>query len=141
MALNFKSLCKSQFDKRVVGGAAILLAFTLFCQTYFVLPQGVAVIPLRIVQIILIWIASDILAIDYEPKWWIRISFFVYVIHSMVLESVEKAFWIAFGDTTIGAILDIVFAPLITLTIVYFLALILRKAPFVWGVLNGGRGA
>lgn len=110
-------------------------------QTYLSMPQGTTVIRLRLIQVALIWIASDFLSLNSDLKWWVHISFFIYVSHSIVLESVEKLFWIIFGNTTLGALLDLVFAPVITLFIVYFFALILRSFPSLCRVLNGERGA
>lgn len=98
-------------------------------------------IPLRLIQIVLIWSCADILSVNGELKWWMKISFFIYVTHSMILESIEKLFWIFMGDTVLGAITDLIFAPLITLFIIIAIAFMLRKITFVWNLLNGGRGA
>ena len=58
----------------------------------------------------------------------------------MLLESVEKCFLITFGDTTLGACIDLIFAPIITILIlVCFAKIMIRFTPKVWGILNGGR--
>ena len=139
-ALNFKSICQMQYDRHMVVCAQVILFISLMAQTYLEMPQGTTVIPLRLIQVALIWIASDFLSVNLELKWWMHISFFIYVSHSIVLESVEKLFWITFGNTTLGALLDLAFAPVITLLIVCFFALILRRVPSLWRILNGGRG-
>ena len=97
------------------------------------------IILLRLIQIPLIWISADILAINKEPSWWLRISFFIYCSHHMILESVEKIFLILLGKNYTGALLDFIFAPMITLLIILCLAAILRRIHPVWAVLCGGR--
>ena len=63
-----------------------------------------------------------------------------FVMNSLDKESVEKCFLITFGDTTFGASMDLIFAPIITvLILVCFAKILIRFAPNVWGILNGGR--
>lgn len=141
MALNFKEICQKQYNNKVVFFSFILLLVSLIAQSYYNFQQGASMIPLRLIQIVLIWSCADILSVNGELKWWMKISFFIYVTHSMILESIEKLFWIFMGDTVLGAITDLIFAPLITLFIIIAIAFMLRKITFVWNLLNGGRGA
>lgn len=140
MALNFREnvLTKYSHKKRLYSFFCLLITFIM--QTTVGLTQGPAVMPLRIFQIILVWICADILAIDQQPQWWIKISFFIYVSHIMILESTEKLFYLTIGDNTIGAIVDHIFAPVITISVIIGIAYLLRTyMPLCWKILNGGR--
>ena len=95
---------------------------------------------LRLTQVAAIWFLADIFAISVEPKWWMKISFFIYCTHSMILESLEKVFLIVFGKTEFGAILDIILAPILTLVIIIFVAWIFKHWGRLWKVLTGTRG-
>lgn len=141
MALNFKEICQKQYNNKVVFFSFFLLLVSLVAQSYYNFQQGASMIPLRLIQIVLIWSCADILSVNGELKWWMKISFFIYVTHSMILESIEKLFWVFMGDTVLGAITDLIFAPLITLFIIIAIAFVLKKITFVWNLLNGGRGA
>lgn len=95
-------------------------------------------VPLRVFQIPLTWIVSDVFAISKDPQWVMRISFFIYCSRHMILESVEKLFWIHFGDNPLGSSLDFALAPIITFSIIIVIAFFLRKLPIVWTLFNGG---
>lgn len=138
--INFKSVCQRRYNKKLRISAGGLLFFSLLLELFFDSPQYGPIVPIRLLQIPLIWVASDIFAIEKMPKWWMKISFFIYCCHSLVLESVEKLFWVVLHDTYTGAIIDYLFAPLITFGIILALAYILKKNKMVWALLNGGRG-
>lgn len=76
MALNFKKECQTQYRKKIILTAFVLLLATLFAQTLLKLPQSYTLAPLRIVQVILVWISADVFAIVKMPKWWMQLSFF-----------------------------------------------------------------
>ena len=140
MALNYKDVCQSQYNNKLVILSTALLISSLFAQTLLKLPQSYTIVPLRIIQIVLVWISSDVLAQEKMPRWWIQLSFFIYLSHHMILESIEKIFLIVLGDTTIGAIIDLIFAPTLTISIIITFAFFLRKSCSFWKVINGGRG-
>ena len=94
----------------------------------------------RLLQVIAIWICADLLAIERTPRWWMKISFFIYVCYGLILESVEKLFLITLGRNVLGATLDFVLAPIITLIFIMILAFVLRKIKPLWSVLTGSRG-
>ena len=91
---------------------------------------------LRLTQAIAIRICADFLAKSKEPKWWMKMSFFIYLCHNMVLESVEKGFLIALGMITIGAFWDFILAPVFALAIIVALAF-WEKAGLLWKDLPG----
>ena len=140
LGLNFKECCQQRYDRKLIVVSAIVLVISIIAEAVIGSPQYVKMVPLRILQIPLIWIVSDVFAVDKEPLWWMRISFFIYCSHHMILESVEKVFWITLGDNPVGASLDFILAPFITLLITIGFAGLLRKSPVIWAVLNGGRG-
>lgn len=88
----------------------------------------------------LLWIAGDFLAVDREPAWWMKLSFFTYCAHSLVLESVEKLLLLLIGDTPAGAVLDFLLAPMITMLVLIAAAFLLKKIKPLWSLLSGGRG-
>ncbi len=139
VGIHFKDYCKKCYDKRLLTVCACLLlcSFIIECMSGCSCTEDI--ILLRLIQIPLIWISADILAINKEPSWWMRISFFIYCSHHMILESVEKIFLILLGKNYTGALLDFIFAPMITLLIILCLAAILRRIHPVWAVLCGGR--
>lgn len=86
------------------------------------------------------WWAFDGISYEKKPKWWIGISFFVYCIHDIFLEGLEKIFLLIFGTGSIFALLDYIFMPVIVLVICIMCAAILRNYfPIVWKVITGGR--
>lgn len=94
---------------------------------------------LEIICIICVWVSFDFLRTEENPKWWAKISFFIYCTHSMILESTEKLFLILLGRNMFGAVVDLLFAPIITFVIILTGAYILQKIPRLWKVLNGNR--
>lgn len=122
----------------------VIFSIAFFCliavlNILFPLVNYVSRTPIRIVQCLLLWIAAEVVAIDSSPKWWMSISFIIYCSHSMILESIEKLFKIVFGDTVLGAMLDFVFAPIITLSIIFIVSAIVKKQKMLWKILSGNR--
>lgn len=94
---------------------------------------------LEIICIICVWISLDFLRTEESPRWWAKLSFFIYCTHSMILESTEKLFLIMLGRNVSGAVADFLFAPVITFAIIVAGAYILQKIPPLWKVLTGNR--
>lgn len=87
-----------------------------------------------------LWYGSDVFTFSHEQKWWIKISFFIYCMHDIVLEVLEKIIYFIFGTRPIFALLDYVLAPSLTIFFCIITAKILkRKCPKVWEILSGGR--
>ncbi len=139
MGIHYKEFCQQRYNEKQMITCGFLLLISVIIEASIGSPQHGVMVPLRLLQIPLIWVASDFLAIKTEPKWWMKISFFIYCSHSMILESIEKVFWLGLGNTFIGALLDFMLAPLLTLLIITALAWCLKKNKMVWGILSGGR--
>lgn len=139
LGIHCKKLVQRQYNQYTIGVATLIFALSIIFESYFDLGLGTTHITLRMMQIILIWIIADVLAIDKTPKWWMTISFFIYCTHSMILESFEKAILILLGNTHIGALIDFICAPIMTFITIYLLAVILRKNNIIWGCLTGFR--
>lgn len=138
MGIHYSDIIKGKsFSRLYRSGAAIML---LVCSTINIqYPEDRPNRLLEIISIICIWIMLDFFRKEKEPKWWARISFFIYCTHSMILESVEKVFLIILGKNMFGAVLDFFIAPAITLGIIVFGAYIIKKVPKLWKILNGNR--
>lgn len=91
------------------------------------------------IQSILLWVGLDFLRVD--NCWRVfNNSFFIYCTHALILEAVEKVFLILFKNTVMGAMIDFVFAPIITLSIIILLSYVLKKYfPKLEKILCGGR--
>ena len=87
----------------------------------------------------MMWIFLDFLANNKEVKWYKHIGFIFFVSHEMVLEPVEKLFYLLLGKNVPGAILDYIFAPIITIGIIIGISYLLRKIPALWNILSGHR--
>jgi len=136
----FDQYCRNLYSKNLVYVAGVLLLASIIVQTYMELPQGASIIWLRLLQIPLVWIVADTLRKDSEPSWWLKTSFLIYVCHHIILEPIEKCLLYAFGNNTVGAIIDILFAPTITILIIIFISNLLKKyTPRLYAIINGGR--
>ena len=140
MSIAFKKRVQQRFKSYTVYMAGFILQTTIIISTIFNLPQGAIMIGFRLFQIPLVWIVADCLAFKTKPRWWMNLSFFIYVAHHMLLESIEKCFLVTLGNTTFGACIDLLFAPVVTIfTLVCLAKIFMNFAPKIWGVLNGGR--
>lgn len=115
-----------------------IVLLTVTFDTFIGIPEGIY-IPIRIIQVFLFWMLADGLAVDIDIKWWMRLSFFIYLTHSMILESVEKIILIIFGRSIWGAVIDLALAPALTLMLIWVCAQVLRRTGMIWVILNGGR--
>ena len=88
----------------------------------------------------MIFISSDILRTLGSPSTIAKNSFFIYVSHVIILETIEKVFWILFPHSVAGAVLDYCIAPVITLCIIYICIKLLSKYSRLWAVITGNRG-
>lgn len=140
MGIHCKELCLKTYNNNQKLLALCVVLITVPLETILGFGEGPTMTPIRLIQISMVWIITDVLATDLKPQWYFGISFFIYCIHSFILESIEKCFFLVFGDTVHGAVLDLVFAPMITLTVILIIAHLLRKLPWAWAPLTGGRG-
>ena len=145
------SCCRSWVEKRWSEKCSIASLLILILSTLVetLLLKDVKAFPcfyisLRVVQSLCVWIASDLLLetniFNCELPWFVRASFFMYVSHSMILETVEKLIFILMGKNLVASIVDLMMAPVITLCIILSVAYVIRNhTPRLWGILCGGR--
>ncbi len=97
---------------------------------------------IQVLLFIGVWYAFDIFAIrdDKPMPYFMQITFFTYVAHDLILESIEKVWLLVLGTGAVYAFLDYIFAPIITLAILVVISKIISiKLPRLWNVLNGCR--
>ena len=137
--IHYKNIVQKQYSNSIIALALTLFVASIAIETYFNFVDRATLMPIRILQIIMIWIIADKLAIEKSPKWWMTISFFIYCSHSKILESYEKVILIIFKDAPYAAAFDFISAPLFTIATIYLLASLLRKNNYIWNMLTGGR--
>lgn len=88
-----------------------------------------------------IWFAIDLLAIhDKKLPWWMSITFFTYVAHDVFLQAFEKIVWVIGGNSSLFALLDYIFMPLLVEGFLILVAFFIRKwTPLLWRILTGNR--
>ncbi len=90
-------------------------------------------------MIICFWFALDLTVTERSFKIE-KLSFFIYCLHSLILETTQKVFYIVGGNNLIVATLDYIISPIFTLSVIYIIALLLNKfAPSVFKIVSGGR--
>ena len=83
------------------------------------------------------WIAFD--NIDYNMHSFYKNSFFIYMIHEIILEVIEKLLFLLFDHNEIFALIDYFLAPAITLLIIYIIYRFLLLFPKTMSLLTGAR--
>lgn len=139
IGINHKELpLKRNFGMVVVGGVGLIIALI-----------GIAVIPSftygsvekNLLLIVSLWAVSSVFSFHKTPQWYYSISFFIYCIHSILLEALEKLWLIIGGTSTISALASYLLMPVLVTGIIIIIAGKLKKyAPGVWLILNGSRG-
>lgn len=98
----------------------------------------------RLLRSISLWILLDLIDWDkvHVPyaNGFIVLSFYIYVSHFLILETIQKSMMWVFGDSLLGALVDFFVSPCITLIIVWLSACLLRKNCWIWKTITGGRG-
>lgn len=133
LAINYKE-APFYKNKYLVWASWIYILFQFItCFRWFGLIE-------KLVLFVAIWFALDSVKIDRELPWWMKITFFTYVAHDILLEAIEKVMLIIFGKASVWAILNYVFLPLIVFVLLVIVAKILKRfLPCVWNVLTGSR--
>lgn len=137
--IHHRDSVQQQYATRERVFAALTLLATIILNLCFSFGNDPFRIPLRILQAFMLWIAADILATQKTPLWWMRISFVIYCSHSFILESVEKLILLLLKKNLFGAAIDFIFAPMITLCIIFVASAVLRKVKPLWRLLSGNR--
>lgn len=88
-----------------------------------------------------VWFALDFISFNKEFPWFVEISFFIYMLHSPIINIIRRVFLFVGGETSpIWALASFIFSPFLTLLVVFLVAYILKKYfNRIWKFLNGGR--
>ena len=87
----------------------------------------------------LLWELVNTFQINFSG-WITKITFLIYAIHPLLLECIEKLIYKVFPKSTIGAIIDYCFAPIITLLLIFVITKIWsRLFPKIFKICSGGR--
>ena len=140
LGIHGKAIVKAKYKSGLFLCCSVYLTVSCLFGLFFEYKQITVYSILRLSQVVAVWVCADIFSVKTELKWWLKISFFIYVCHGMVLESVEKVFLIVLGKNIWGAAIDLFFAPVVALFILVLLAFVLEKVRPLWSVLTGSRG-
>ncbi len=72
-------------------------------------------------------------------NWKYNINMFIYCSHFTIETILTKIGMIVMGITNLTAILCFICVPIFSIIIVYYVAYILIKMPFIWNILSGSR--
>ncbi|MGN0495230.1 MAG: acyltransferase family protein [Lachnospiraceae bacterium] len=92
---------------------------------------------------ICVWFAFDCVDFNKEFPWFVEMSFFIYMLHSPVINIIRRVFLYVGGQASpVCAFASFILSPLLTLIVVLFMAYVLKKYfNRVWKLLNGGRAS
>lgn len=96
---------------------------------------------LLLLNVLALWFVLD--AFKYRKTyWWMEITFFIYSAHPMLVDAVKKGVAKLLPDTPALCLTNYFAAVGISLLVIIGVAgLLMKYAPHVWSVLNGGRKA
>ena len=146
VGVHYKSLARRRYSAVFLCASAVVLVVTVALHVVGYAPKAIGnhnelYCIVRMFQAMAIWVVADIVLVFASIPWWAHLSFAIYVMHSMILESIEKFFLVLIGRTLIGAIVDFIFAPILTVIIIIVVAWISQRiVPRAWGISMGGRG-
>ena len=135
---NFPEVVKKNYNRKLAPFVYLLLS-TILATCAPSLVSSYTYVPIRISQCVAIWLLADCVAIEKKPKWWMTTAFFIYCIHSPVLESFERLFLIIIGKNITGAWLSFLLAPLVTVLTILIIAKMMRKWRTAWDFVTGNR--
>lgn len=140
---NFKDkIIKIKF-KKIYSIISLILVVAICCLRVIINDFATKIFPLYFIimsiKSIMLWIGLDFLRVN-KCKNVFKNSFIIYCTHALILESVEKVFLILFKKSLVGAVIDFIFAPIITFSFIMLLVYILKKFfPRLERILCGGR--
>lgn len=139
IGINDKELPKQSSVKiRFIG---IIVA----CITFFFIESTVSIAFISEIKYIVfscaIWCATCGLKWTKKVPWiaGTGVSFLIYAMHSFVLEGLEKVLLLVFGYHGWAALIDYLFAPVVTIILITSFAAILKKYPRIYRILTGSR--
>lgn len=94
----------------------------------------------EVLLLVALWFGLDIFSLEKELPWWMKITFFTYVAHDLVLKAISKILLLLFGSAPIWALITYILAPILVFAVLVFIATLLRRfLPHLWSVLTGAR--
>ena len=135
LGINGKKFIENPNRVMTIAGCILFLLLSV----YLLLGYKV-VIWWTIGMIASIWYALDIFKFSKKPKWWMKLSFFLYCGHSLLLEGLEKVWFMLGGTSVIAASIDYFLMPVLVAMILIVIARIMTKfTPCMWKILMGNR--
>ncbi|MCI9631635.1 MAG: acyltransferase [Ruminococcus sp.] len=129
--------CRTWIVKQMVNNRIRILA--IFYIIFVLFTGGNKYCTPKIFLFISIWFVMDFWK-GKELPWWMKITFFTYVAHDMILETFEKLYLYFFGIEWYLALIDYVLMPIIIFGVLVTIAYILKRfIPKVWYIISGGR--
>lgn len=146
-AVNIKSF--SKFSTKI--NLIFLLGGIIFTLLLFILSDNLISINLSgkvysltynlilTAMIICFWFAFDLLVTEKTIKFE-KLSFFIYCLHSLILETIQKTIFIVGGNNMLVAVFDYIVSPTLTFGIICVIALFLNRfLPKIFKIVSGGR--
>ena len=128
---------KAQYSSRLLSVWGLLIIILMFITGCRYLNDTT-----QVLFFIGIWYALDIFDLrqDNDMPYFMKITFFTYVAHDLILETLEKIWLLIMGVSPIFALLDYLCMPFITLSILVTISKIFKRiVPGLWNILNGYR--
>lgn len=94
----------------------------------------------RMISPVFIWIIFDMFKYRKEPKWWLKISFFIFCMHYPIVIAQRNLLVHFFGKQPITLVWMYIVSIVVALLIIYIIAIILRKYfNKLWNLITGSR--
>lgn len=136
IGINYKDSPKIR-NRKIISVALIILIM----EGWFIAKGGELNPLLILLGCFALWEITNCLDYSRQPKWYFKITFFIYCMHDLLLEALEGVFFLVFGSHSFFALIDYVFMPLIVVGICICISFVLRKyLSKAWFILAGGRG-
>ena len=134
IALNYKGI--EYYKSKVFSILAIAFLIFILVHNFNMLGN----MGFNLLFFIAVWFALDVLPLNRQYPWWMKITFFTYVSHDIFLEAYEKIVFVLFGNRTIFALLDYIFVPCaVFCTLIIIAAFLRRYLPTIWKMCTGMR--
>lgn len=145
LAFNYAALFENKRNKR--NSAVWLLIFSILLGTRYwlnnlILPPGRSILGgVLMLNVLSFWHALDLFNLEqWRLHWWMRITFFIYSMHPLLVDAIKKAMAKLLPHTSRLALCNYFLAVGISLIIVIVIAkIMICFTPQIWRVLNGGR--
>ena len=140
IAINYKGI--EYYKNRGMSYLSVAFIIGMLLTEFELLNKTICVSLLLLVIsfFISVWFILDFFTIKNELPWWMKITFFTYVLHSAILEGLEKVVLIIGGKSNFWALIDYIFAPILVFLIIVIIAKICKNNfPTIWNISTGNR--